>query len=336
MFLKDRPIVYRGDGFTIVGYGMFAMLNALAVFVLSMLYFYTRGLEISLAIIVMFPVIGAGTWIGSKAMHIAALGAKFLDNPLKYLAETGFYVQGGILGSIASAWVAASVAGVDTIVLLDGMGWGALLGLFFGRLGCFNYGCCFGREVHSCEGGVCYHNPDVKALRVRPGLRGKSIHPSQIYTALSHLAMFSIATAVLMVTSLPNGFLTGGFLLYHGLSRLFLERFRADFYYKEGRNWTTFRSAGGIALLGAFILSFGNTVFTGAGVVIAAVRPPSLVSLASMIGDHPWIVASAVALSLLVFFGYGVHGRKLGTFPWSPENTPERAGSPRAAQLIGR
>ncbi len=329
-------MLYRGEGFTIVGYGVFATLNALAIISVTMLYLYTRGLAISPGILMTFPLIGVGTWIGSKTMHIAALGSKFFENPLKYLSETGFYVQGGIIGAITSSFVAAWAAGIDAIVLLDGLGWSAMLGLFFGRLGCYNYGCCFGREIHDCEGGVCYHNPDVKILRLRPGLRGKPVHPSQIYTALSHLGAFTITTTVLALVSLPSGALAGGFLLYHGLSRMVLERFRADFYYQEGRNWTTFRSAGGIALFGAFILTFGSVVFHGAGDVLPAVHPLNLVSLGSMVLDHPWFVGSAAALAVLVFVGYGIHGRKLGTFPWSPENATSSTRPQGVAEATGR
>lgn len=316
--LKDHPIIYRGRSFTLVGYGVFAVLDALSIFVITMLYLGLRGHRLSPELVLLFPLIALGIWLGSRVMHLAALGRKLLDKPSKYLTETGFYVQGGIVGALLSSALLASAMGVEVIELWDGLGWGALLGLFFGRLGCFNYGCCYGRQTGD-GGGVCYHNPQAKVLRLHPELRGVHIHPSQLYTALSHLAAFAVMTLAISVMVLPNGALTVLFLVYHGISRLVIERYRGDVLFKEGRNWSTYRVAGAFLVAGAFILMFGDRFFTSLGSVPGNARLLELSAL-TVLSGAPSLLLSAVILSVVVFLGFGVHGRKLGTFPWSPEN----------------
>lgn len=319
--LKDHPIIYQGKRFTLVGYGVFAVFDALSIFLLTMLYLGLQGRPLSTELVLLFPVMALGIWLGSRVMHLAALGRKLLNNPLKYLTETGFYVQGGIVGALVSSALLAGAMGVGVIELWDGLGWGALLGLFFGRLGCFNYGCCYGRQTGDAT-GVCYHNSQVKMLRMHPELRGVHVHPSQLYTALSHLTAFVVATVALSLVALPNGALTVFFLVYHGISRLVIERFRGDVFFTEGRNWATFRTAGLFILSGSAVLLFGEGVLTSFGAVPAGARILELSTLTAL-ASAPWLLPSAVILSALVFLGFGVHGRKLGTFPWSPASRAE-------------
>ncbi len=333
LFLKDRPVIYRGRSVTFVGYGLFAALNALAIVSLTSLYLFTRGHEVTPGMLLIFPLIGAGTWTGSKLMHLLALGRKFFSKPRKYLFETGFYVQGGIMGALASSAIGAQVLGLDMVLLWDGLGWSTLLGLFFGRLGCFNYGCCFGRSTSSGEGGVCYHNREVKILRLKPELAGRSVHPTQLYTALLHLTVFAGVTAAIAAGLMPNGSIAAGFLIYHGASRLLIERYRSDIHHHEGRNWTTFRSAGAMVLLGIAMFSLGPRLVEGFGQITPAARALGPGTMLSMLASHPALLLSFAAVLVMVLVGYGFHGPKLGTFPWSPGNQvaelARRGGPPR-------
>lgn len=95
--------------------------------------------------------------LGRSQSYLIALGKKFYNNPKKYLLETGFYFQGGIVGAVLWSVLYASVTNIPLSFIWDGLCFGTLLGQFFGRIGCFNYGCCYGKPTTS-RWGVTYSN----------------------------------------------------------------------------------------------------------------------------------------------------------------------------------
>ncbi len=317
--IKDRPVVYRGRNFQIVGYGVFAMLASISIMLSTAFYLTLKGQPLGQDFIIMIPLMGFMVWLGSKTMHLVALGKKFWTNPVKYLTETGFYVQGGIFGAMIASLLVANLIEISLVVLADGLAWSAMLGLVFGRLGCFNYGCCYGREAGSEACSVCYHNPEVKALRLQPELQGKAIHPTQLYTAaLNGLAFVSVA--LLIPLPLPNGLIGGLFLLYHGAVRIGIERLRGDIFFDRQRNWTTFRAAGLMAGLGVLWMILGTLWLADFGEVVPLAQPFSPWTLVGLLIETPSLALSIAILAALVLLGFGVHGRKLGNFPGAPQN----------------
>ena len=233
-------------------FGVFATVDCMATTCVWYYYLCLKGVVIDARLLAWTPACCLMVVLGAKVFHWAALGRKFLVEPSKYLGETGYYVQGGILGR-----------GVDPLdrppgrrprlVLADGLCWGAALGQFFGRLGCYNYGCCFGKRT-SAWVGVRYTNRDSKILRWRPDLQNVAVHPTQLYTAAANLLLFLIlCTAV--PQSLPDGGILCAFLLWHGLTRLVIEHFRQDVCFPEGRNWTTFVGAVAMTALAAVLVA---------------------------------------------------------------------------------
>jgi prolipoprotein diacylglyceryltransferase len=318
LWLKDHPVVWRGRRTTLVGYGLFAAANALAVITLATFYVHLKGGAVAL-LVPFLPLMALGVWLGSKAMHLAALGKKLSRNPAKYLSETGFYVQGGILGALAAAYVIGNWGGLDPLLFWDGLAWGGTLGLVFGRLGCFNYGCCYGRPT-SLPWGVSYCHHETKVLRLHPRLAGVRLHPTQLYVAASHLVAFGLFTW-LVGRGLPNGLLTGAFLVYHGVSRIVLERFRGDVFFYEGRNWTTFVVAWSMVVAGLASPWWGPWAFGSFGSTLAFTEPLSWRAAWSFLALQEALVPSLFALAVVVVAGFGVHGTQLGTFPWA---TPAR------------
>jgi hypothetical protein len=110
----------------------------------------------------------------------------------------------------------------------------------------------------------------------------------------------------------------GLFLLYHGGVRLLMERFRGDVFFGEGRNWTTWRVAVLMTGLGAAWLGLGPLLVEGFGLrrpLLAALSPWTLLQMLAM---QPALLVATGLLGVLILVGYGVHGRKLGTFPGAP------------------
>lgn len=97
---------------------------------------------------------------------------------------------------------------------------------FFGRLGCFCVGCCYGKETDSIFGIHFPHlegyNPadygGVPAIEI-------AVHPTQLYEAFVLLVLFGICTWLFFrheKFSLP------AYLIGYGIARFVIEFFRAD------------------------------------------------------------------------------------------------------------
>jgi prolipoprotein diacylglyceryltransferase len=316
-WLNRYPVMFKGKGFHIVNFGFFSALDGMLIMMMTIYYLHITGVAItqSFAYVLILGVILV--WSGAKVFHFIALGKKFWESPLKYIFQTGFYVQGGIAGAIIFGLSIRLTTDISAFVILDGLAWGTLLGQYIGRLGCFNYGCCFGKSTNK-EWGITYNNHHSKIIRVRPELNNVHIHPSQLYTANLHLVAF-IITTFLITLPLPSGFLGAGFLVYHGLSRIFLEQFREDIIVKEKRDWFT----GNVALLmivsGILYFAIGFFFIEGWMPPDPLVYTPGIMNFFTYYITHPYLFIVLAVTGILTFIGYGIHGEVLGTFPMANE-----------------
>jgi phosphatidylglycerol:prolipoprotein diacylglycerol transferase len=100
------------------------------------------------------------------------------------------------------------------------------LGHFFGRLGCFFAGCCYGK---SCDlpWAVEFTNPHALAPL------NLAIHPTQLYSAAANLAIFAVLTAISKKHEKGkkkhfDGQLFLYYVLFYGVARFVIEIFRGD------------------------------------------------------------------------------------------------------------
>ncbi len=108
------------------------------------------------------------------------------------------------------------------------------LGIFFGRIGCFLGGCCFGLPTHGRIGVAFPAGSPASYEQFEAGLlRSKSlaslpVHPTQLYEALACLAM----AVLLIVWVLPRKRFDGQvlllFLVLYAVARFLIEYLRAD------------------------------------------------------------------------------------------------------------
>jgi phosphatidylglycerol:prolipoprotein diacylglycerol transferase len=78
-------------------------------------------------------------------------------------------------------------------------GYGIPLGLFWGRMGCYLNGCCFGTVTHSSRlgtvfprGGAAWRHQLEHKIVEAGALMPLPVHPAQLYLALANLANFFI------------------------------------------------------------------------------------------------------------------------------------------------
>jgi phosphatidylglycerol:prolipoprotein diacylglycerol transferase len=91
---------------------------------------------------------------------------------------------------------------------------GIALGLFFGRMGCFFNGCCYGADT------------DVPWRVSFPGRPG--VHPTQLYEAAGALALFALLYFYVRPRRRRHGEVFVGLLVGYGVLRFILELWRAD------------------------------------------------------------------------------------------------------------
>src|SRR5262245_41777352 len=89
------------------------------------------------------------------------------------------------------------------------------LGLFFGRIGCFLNGCCYGKE---CE---------LPWAVKFPGHAGR-LHPTQLYEAAAALVISTVLYYVVRPRKRIDGQVFGAFLVLYGVARFLIELVRAD------------------------------------------------------------------------------------------------------------
>jgi phosphatidylglycerol:prolipoprotein diacylglycerol transferase len=94
------------------------------------------------------------------------------------------------------------------------------LGLFFGRIGCYFAGCCYGKET-SLPRGVIFTDPTSLARLNVP------LHPTQLYDAVNGLALFLFLLWKEKRKAF-DGQIFFFFLLLYSIARFFIEMLRGD------------------------------------------------------------------------------------------------------------
>jgi phosphatidylglycerol:prolipoprotein diacylglycerol transferase len=124
---------------------------------------------------------------------------------------------------------------------LDALMVGMPMGQFFGRIGCFMAGCCYGSPSH-LPWAVTFTNPETRCPVKEP------LHPAQLYEAFLALAVFGVLYAV-RTRKRFEGQMILIYACLAGLVRFVVEFFRNPLDYRGPVLW------GGIPLTQAIALA---------------------------------------------------------------------------------
>ena len=107
------------------------------------------------------------------------------------------------------------------------------LGLFFGRMGCFLNGCCYGKETSSSFGVVfprlgAVWRAQLDAGRITPTEAAHAVHPTQLYEAIACLAISAFLIYVVRPNKRRDGDVWAGLLILYAVARSVIEVFRDD------------------------------------------------------------------------------------------------------------
>ena len=251
-----HPILLKLGPITIFTYGFF-----LAVAFLSAIFMAGReaqrlGLPKGQFYDLCFYIIVAAL-VGSRLLFVILEPRAFLSHPLKLFAlwEGGLDFQGGMFLALIVAFVYIRYRGWSWRPTLDALALGAPLGQFFGRIGCFMAGCCFGTPTQ-VPWAVVFTDPTSLCP-----LRGVQLHPSQLYEAFLALGVFGFLYWF-RTRKRYNGQMVLIYLCLAGLVRFVVEFFRSPLDYR-GPTYFGFMPLTQLIALVLFLVCAGLLLYWG-------------------------------------------------------------------------
>jgi phosphatidylglycerol:prolipoprotein diacylglycerol transferase len=172
--------------------------------------------------------------VGADAAAPRGAGQIFRDCTLALqLWEGGLVYYGGLCAAtLATLWFCRR-RGLDFLRVADLVAPLAAIGHFFGRVGCFCAGCCYGKRTSSAL-GLEFPPPSMiykelaQAGLLDPGARATPpVVPTQLLEAAGELALF-LALTLLAPRKRYHGQLTLCYLAAYAALRFVLELYRAD------------------------------------------------------------------------------------------------------------
>jgi phosphatidylglycerol:prolipoprotein diacylglycerol transferase len=156
------------------------------------------------------------------------------------LSDGGLVLIGSMLGGAIGYFLTCRRRQVPALKLLDLLAPSIFIGIGFGRIGCFLYGCCFG-DPSSLPWAVTFPHGSIDfktqsaafgtlAARgfISPEAPGTMpLHPTQLYSAFDGFLLALVTYAYYPFRRHIGGAFTLGLILYP-ITRFFIEYLRAD------------------------------------------------------------------------------------------------------------
>lgn len=301
----NKTVMFRVGNWVVTTYSLLAGIAFFVGFSLGVWFSAMTGLDpVRTAQFYLFFLTPA-ILLGLRSFSIMLEWRELFKNPLATLIKPGYMLHGGIFGAVMGYWGYSAVTGIPMLRLLDAAAFAMPLGEAIARLGCYVYGCCWGRPTNS-RFGVRYTSRESKVVRCAPHLHGVKIHPAQIYALVAHLLLFAVLYAILPYKSF-DGMITGIYLISHGLIRFGLEMFRQD---DRGRLFGPLTHTNLYSIIG--IVGGAVALAYGAGWGLQAPADMSIrwIHIVTDSSLMPWLPLIGLVFGL----AYGVHYKNVGSW----------------------
>jgi phosphatidylglycerol:prolipoprotein diacylglycerol transferase len=181
-----HPILFEVGPLKIFTYGFFLALAFLSAVYLAGREAQRLGLPVGRFYDLCFYIILAAV-VGSRLVYVLLDLKSFLAHPLKIFAlwEGGLVFHGGVVLALVVAFYYMKVHNLPWRTCLDSLAVGTPVGQFFGRLGCFMAGCCYG-SPSNLPWAVTFASPESLCPVKEP------LHPAQLYEAFLALGVFAV------------------------------------------------------------------------------------------------------------------------------------------------
>jgi len=216
------PVIVQIKGFVIHTYGVFVALGVLAGIFFAR--HEARRLQINeeKVLDLCFYIIVAAI-VGSRLFYVATHPSYFYSHPLEIFKiwSGGLVFYGGF---IASALVVIAYLRRHNLPLgktADIAGLSLPLGHFFGRIGCFFAGCCYGQTCKLPWAVTFSHPESLAPLHT-------SLHPTQLYHAAGNLLIF-LSLFFFRRYKQYDGQIFWLYIMCYGIIRSAIEILRGDY-----------------------------------------------------------------------------------------------------------
>ena len=192
---------------------------------------WTAGRRGSRAGIAAEKIVDLGPWlivgaiIGSRVLYVISYWHEsFAGKPIQEIFmvwKGGLVYYGGLIGAALACIAYARLKKLPLWKLADIFAPSIPLGCFFGRLGCFLNGCCYGRPCN-LPWAVRFPADNPLSPPTSP------VHPTQIYDSLLNLCLYAFL-AWLFRRRKFDGQVFSVYLVCYAVLRSLVETFRGDY-----------------------------------------------------------------------------------------------------------
>jgi phosphatidylglycerol---prolipoprotein diacylglyceryl transferase len=217
-----HPIMFKLGSLSIHTYGFFLALGMLAGIFMARVEARRYQLDPDKIMDLCFYIVIAAI-VGSRLFYVLTYPDLYISEPIEIFKiwNGGLVFYGGFIGAAIVVIIYLKLYQLPLGKISDIAGVAMPLGHFFGRIGCFFAGCCYGK-ICPMPWAVTFRNPDSLAPLNIP------LHPTQLYESAANLMVFFI-----MLACRPYKRFDGQlFLIYialYGINRSIIEMFRGDF-----------------------------------------------------------------------------------------------------------
>ncbi len=219
-----HPILFEYGPLKLFTYGLFLALAFLSAIFIGSREAKRLGLPVDKFFDLCFYAV-VGALVGSRLLYVILDPRPFLAHPLKLFAlwEGGLDFQGGVFLALVLAFYYIRRHRLPWRPTLDALALGVPVGQFFGRIGCFMAGCCYGSPSH-LPWAVIFPPESLCPLR-------EPLHPAQLYEAFLALGVFGVLS-ILKTRKRYDGQLLLAYFCLAGLVRFVVEFFRSPTDYR--------------------------------------------------------------------------------------------------------
>ncbi len=217
-----HPILFKVEFITIHTYGFFLALGVLAGISVARVEAKRYHIDAEKITDLCFYIVIAAI-AGSRLFYVLTNLEFYLSAPLEIFKiwNGGLVFYGGLFGAAIVVLVYLKWYRLPVGQSADIAAVALPLGHFFGRMGCFFAGCCYGKFC-TMPWAVTFRDPDSLAPLNIP------LHPTQLYEAFGNLMIF-----IMIMTIRPykrfNGQLFLIYIILYAINRFSVEIFRDDF-----------------------------------------------------------------------------------------------------------
>lgn len=220
------PVLVKIGPVTIHTYGFLFAIGILSGILLSLRLAKKQNVDPKIMVDLLFYIILIAL-LGAKIFLFFSEFKFYLKNPgqIKNLITSGGTFYGGLIFAIVFAIWFIKKHKLNYATMADIVSPSIALGHFFGRLGCFSAGCCYGRPAGDSFLGITFssqyaHNHTGVPL-------GTSLYPTQLMESILNLINFIILFLIFKKKKF-DGQIFSLYIFNYSLIRFFMEFFRGD------------------------------------------------------------------------------------------------------------